>query len=425
MTARSFDDLEFRRVAEVLVEYNAANCPRPFRPQRRFENVDQLPLHGDGHGPFCKLSVTGASNDAGVYVLVVNEAPAYVGECENLKERWGPAGYGSISPRNCYRGGQPTNCRINNRIYAAALERATIELWFRPIVKGKAARLVLEAGLIARYAPPWNRSRGRSPLSRKDSALTIDTLELLSQMKRIVGRGLRPFVEDALRTAFGEAWRARAKLPAKADRVGPLDAHALLYVVQSEWRDVFSDRLPIEARAAATAVQDGRNAEAHATGSVDAHRALRALSGAVDLMNFVGAKDAANDLRILRDNLLAKIAGTTSSVAEATPPKRPRTAVTSFDNPKAGARGSKYDVLRDYLRGRAREEADFSMTFAEIENILGGPLPRSAYEFQAWWANQTDLSRRPQARAWIEAGLKVAELHQASSSGQVRFSRIG
>jgi hypothetical protein len=31
------------------------------------------------------------------------------------------AGYGNISPKNCFKGGQETNCRVNNLVHSAAL----------------------------------------------------------------------------------------------------------------------------------------------------------------------------------------------------------------------------------------------------------------------------------------------------------------
>jgi len=84
---------------------------------------------------------------------------------------------------------------------------------------------------------------------------------------------------------------------------------------------------------------------------------------------------------------------------------------------------SKYDALRDLLV--ARESEDLTLTFARIEEVLGGALPASAYRHPAWWSNQKDLSTRPQARAWVEAGFVVDGIHQAGSRSWVRFRRVG
>ncbi|WP_430644604.1 DUF7662 domain-containing protein [Bradyrhizobium frederickii] len=45
------------------------------------------------------------------------------------------------------------------------------------------------------------------------------------------------------------------------------------------------------------------------------------------------------------------------------------------------------------------------LTFAEVESILGKPLPRSAYRFTSWWS--TLNGRSPQAKAWLSAGFDV------------------
>ena len=52
------------------------------------------------------------------------------------------------------------------------------------------------------------------------------------------------------------------------------------------------------------------------------------------------------------------------------------------------------------------------LTFAEIETLVGESLPRSAQIHREWWANQVDVSNRPQARAWTDAGFAVGSLDQ-------------
>lgn len=91
-----------------------------------------------------------------MYLVSVVGQPVYVGECANLHQRWGP-GYGSISPRNCFKGGQQTNCRVNNLLLETARNGNQIELWFRPQSGAKADRIALEAALVDALQPSWNR----------------------------------------------------------------------------------------------------------------------------------------------------------------------------------------------------------------------------------------------------------------------------
>ena len=59
---------------------------------------------------------------------------------------------------------------------------------------------------------------------------------------------------------------------------------------------------------------------------------------------------------------------------------------------------SKYLNLTLHL---AKEDAgSWAATFGEVEEVLGFPLPSSARQYPAWWANQG----RAQSMAWESAG---------------------
>ena len=126
-------------------------------PQSRFRNEHNLRLHKYGRGPFCRFRVAQGWQWGGVYVLTSGNAPLYVGECQNLEDRWGTNGYGAISPRNCYTGGQETNCRINNLIYGGTKTGAGFDLWFYAVAGDKQTRLAVESKLVAVLRPSWNR----------------------------------------------------------------------------------------------------------------------------------------------------------------------------------------------------------------------------------------------------------------------------
>ena len=64
---------------------------------------------------------------------------------------------------------------------------------------------------------------------------------------------------------------------------------------------------------------------------------------------------------------------------------------------------SKYDVLASYLKSRATQTVP--MTFSEIEKVLGFKLPASAFEYAAWWSNES--TGHVQARAWMRAGFET------------------
>jgi DNA-binding transcriptional regulator YiaG len=67
---------------------------------------------------------------------------------------------------------------------------------------------------------------------------------------------------------------------------------------------------------------------------------------------------------------------------------------------------SKYQPLLDYLRQKGDRQV--TLTFAEIEAMMGEKLPESAREKRAWWSNRSKGAL--QARAWMDAGFLVADL---------------
>ena len=60
---------------------------------------------------------------------------------------------------------------------------------------------------------------------------------------------------------------------------------------------------------------------------------------------------------------------------------------------------SKYEPLADYLRSLRRDTC--SLSFLDIERIIGCALPASAREHRSWWGNDRTHT---QARAWMLAG---------------------
>lgn len=68
--------------------------------------------------------------------------------------------------------------------------------------------------------------------------------------------------------------------------------------------------------------------------------------------------------------------------------------------------GSKYQPLFDYLR--QLDSPETTLTFSEIESILGRDLPKSARQQRGWWSNRDRGA--VQASAWMKAGYHVFDL---------------
>lgn len=77
----------------------------------------------------------------------------------------------------------------------------------------------------------------------------------------------------------------------------------------------------------------------------------------------------------------------------------------------------KYEALTEHLK--THRFSEFDMTFAQIEQIIGAALPKSAHTPQ-FWANTTDLTQ-PQRRAIAASGF---ESFFISESKKVKFKRL-
>jgi hypothetical protein len=77
---------------------------------------------------------------------------------------------------------------------------------------------------------------------------------------------------------------------------------------------------------------------------------------------------------------------------------------------------AEYQGLHQYLRDRFADTV--VLTFAEIEDLLGVPLPEAARRHAEWW---TDAGDSVQAQAWIQAHRTAAPNLLASA---VKFERV-
>jgi len=67
----------------------------------------------------------------------------------------------------------------------------------------------------------------------------------------------------------------------------------------------------------------------------------------------------------------------------------------------------KYEPLLRFLQARF-DAVSIRLSFAEIDEVLGFQLPRSARDHQAWWSNTRQ--GHSHAAAWLDAGWRTAML---------------
>jgi hypothetical protein len=78
---------------------------------------------------------------------------------------------------------------------------------------------------------------------------------------------------------------------------------------------------------------------------------------------------------------------------------------------------SKYDPLSARLTGDDGRE--WSVTFADLEKLLGFSLPKTARSGKTWWRN---TGAQPHQQAWVSSGWEVAQVDLAGA--RVTFRRI-
>jgi CBS domain-containing protein len=81
---------------------------------------------------------------------------------------------------------------------------------------------------------------------------------------------------------------------------------------------------------------------------------------------------------------------------------------------------SRYAPLALWLQQQSLRQEKLTLTFTQIEEIIGEALPTSARQHRSWWAN--DSVGHVQSRQWLDVGWRVANI--AMTEEKVTFARI-
>jgi hypothetical protein len=87
---------------------------------------------------------------------------------------------------------------------------------------------------------------------------------------------------------------------------------------------------------------------------------------------------------------------------ESSAPRTTETQAVAASNSAA----DRYDGLRSYLAGLSIDQYHVELPFAQIEELIGSPLPAEASEYD-WWRVDGNGSPTPQSRAWVNAGFGI------------------
>lgn len=145
-------------VQELRPELDISGSVYTYQPQIRYANKKKLPLLPEAVGAeFCRFRLNNAKDVPGVYAWVSgNYNVIYIGETKRLITRFN-SGYGMISPRNCYKGGQKTNCKMNKVVLEYYRAGTELYLYFLETEDYKA----IEKELIESQNPKLNEKHNK------------------------------------------------------------------------------------------------------------------------------------------------------------------------------------------------------------------------------------------------------------------------
>lgn len=236
----------------------------------------------------------------------------------------------------------------------------------------------------------------------------------MAQLMVLLKDGLEEFVTDRLRSRYGDSWTGEARaivyrnMPQAAPKDGGIqwDVYALLTVITVRWSDCFAPVLSKRARSLVEELRATRNEIAHQHfRPEDEPRAIDSAKRLLGEIETESARKALGHLESIKSGDVSKQMSTPSaSRSRAATPERPL------------GRASKYAPLKEWLKAQGTERVEAS--FDKLGELVGG-LPRSAFEYQAWWGNLT--GPHPQSKAWRDAGYRVDMLDL--NGKRVRFIR--
>lgn len=103
---------------------------------------------------FCRINIAKEYQTCGVYIWLEEDEIIYIGKTVNFSKRVNE-GYGRISPRNCYTGGQSTNCKMNHEIYKIFQRKGNVKLYIIPLNKSEYSKV--EKELIEKIPTKYNK----------------------------------------------------------------------------------------------------------------------------------------------------------------------------------------------------------------------------------------------------------------------------
>lgn len=162
----------FEYVQDIMPVLDDNGNMLEYQPQNNYKNKDTVSLNKYGSGTFCKFSIHPKwSGIAGVYAFFSDDILVYIGQAADFAQRFN-MGYGNISPKNCFVGGQSTNCKINKMVLNTIKSGKTISVYFHKTHDYNQ----IESELIKYYRPQFNTALNNNPKKAQTSNFRSRTI---------------------------------------------------------------------------------------------------------------------------------------------------------------------------------------------------------------------------------------------------------
>lgn len=180
---------------------NSNSTIKEFYPQSKYKNKNNEQLNKYGYGAFCKFSVNDKyKGKCGVYAYYIDDKLVYIGKCKDFALRFN-YGYGNISPKNCYIGGQSTNCKINKIVLESLKDKKDVSIYFYNTDRYDE----IEKNLIKYYKPRYN-----TQFNNESNVLKVNSNNTISNknseidekpLKKICTEDVRNYIKKLILSA--------------------------------------------------------------------------------------------------------------------------------------------------------------------------------------------------------------------------------
>ena len=155
--SETINSKKYKNLKSLIENENDMNMPTgefllKLKNNRNKNYLSFLNNYGDKVYSHFGISENEVFSKKGIYTYYLNDKIKYIGITKDNYQKRINNGYGNISPKNCFKDGQTTNCHLNWLISSSF---NNIKFYVK-IMDNVDQIMSIEKKLIQKYDPPWN-----------------------------------------------------------------------------------------------------------------------------------------------------------------------------------------------------------------------------------------------------------------------------